>query len=55
VLQVEVRDDGVGGAIPDGAGLVGLDDRVVAAGGRLRVENRPGGGTLVAAALPLPV
>ena len=54
VLHVEVRDDGVGGAIPDGTGLVGLDDRVVALGGRLRVESPPGEGTLVAAALPLP-
>jgi PAS domain S-box-containing protein len=55
VLQVEIRDDGVGGAIPDGAGLVGLDDRVSAIGGRLRVESPPEGGTLVAAGLPLPV
>jgi PAS domain S-box-containing protein len=55
VLHVDVRDDGVGGAITDGAGLVGLDDRVAAFGGRLRVESPPGGGTLVAAALPLPV
>ena len=53
-LRVEVRDYGVGGAVPDGAGLVGLDDRVAALGGRLRVESPPGGGTLVAAALPLP-
>jgi signal transduction histidine kinase len=55
VLHVEVRDDGVGGAITDGAGLIGLDDRVAALGGRLRVEGPSGGGTLVAAALPLPV
>jgi PAS domain S-box-containing protein len=55
VLHVEVIDDGVGGALPDGTGLVGLDDRVAAAGGRLRVESRSGGGTSVAADLPLPV
>jgi signal transduction histidine kinase len=55
VLQVEICDDGVGGAIPDGTGLVGLDDRVAALEGRLRVESPPNGGTLVAAALPLPV
>jgi signal transduction histidine kinase len=54
-LHVEVRDDGVGGALLDGSGLVGLDDRVAAAGGRLRVESPRGGGTLVAADLPLPV
>jgi signal transduction histidine kinase len=53
-LAVEVRDDGVGGARPDGSGLVGLADRLVALGGRLRVESPPDGGTLVAAAIPLP-
>jgi signal transduction histidine kinase len=55
VLHVEVRDHGVGGAIPDRAGLVGLDDRVSALGGRLRVEGPPDGGTLIAADLPLPL
>jgi signal transduction histidine kinase len=54
VLNVEVRDDGVGGATADGAGLVGIDDRVAALGGTLRVESPAGGGTLIAAELPLP-
>ena len=54
-LLVEVRDDGVGGANRDGAGLVGLDDRVAALGGALRVESPAGGGTLIAATLPVPV
>jgi signal transduction histidine kinase len=54
-LRVEVRDDGVGGANHDGAGLVGLDDRVAALGGALRVESPPGGGTLIAATFPVPV
>jgi signal transduction histidine kinase len=54
-LLVEVRDDGVGGANRDGAGLVGLDDRVAALGGALRVESPRGGGTLIAATLPVPV
>jgi signal transduction histidine kinase len=54
-LHVEVRDDGVGGAKPDRAGLVGLDDRVAALGGRLDLESPRGGGTRVAATLPLPV
>jgi signal transduction histidine kinase/uncharacterized protein YoaH (UPF0181 family) len=52
-LRVEVRDDGVGGARPDGTGLVGLADRLAAIDGRLRVESPAGGGTLVAAAIPL--
>ena len=53
VLYVDVRDDGVGGARPDGSGLRGLEDRVVALGGRLRVESPPGGGTRIGATLPL--
>ena len=53
-LAVEVRDDGVGGARPDGSGLVGLADRLAALDGRLRVESPADGGTLVAAAIPLP-
>jgi signal transduction histidine kinase len=52
-LAVRVRDDGVGGARPDGSGLVGLADRLAALNGELRVENRADGGTLIAAAIPL--
>jgi signal transduction histidine kinase len=53
VLTVEVRDDGVGGARPDGHGLLGLGDRLAALDGALRVDSPPGGGTVVAAAIPL--
>jgi signal transduction histidine kinase len=49
-----VRDDGVGGARPDGSGLVGLADRLAALDGRLRVESPTDGGTLLAADIPLP-
>ena len=52
-LRIAVRDDGVGGARPDGTGLVGLRDRLEALGGRLRIDSRNGGGTLVAAEIPL--
>jgi signal transduction histidine kinase len=52
-LHLEVRDDGIGGADPGGHGLVGLQDRATALGGRLKVESPAGGGTLVAATLPL--
>jgi signal transduction histidine kinase len=51
-LQVEVRDDGVGGAQPDGSGLVGLGDRVAVLDGSLRVESPADGGTVIAAAIP---
>jgi PAS domain S-box-containing protein len=53
-LRVQVRDDGVGGARPDGSGLVGLADRLAFLDGRLRVESPADGGTLVAADIPLP-
>lgn len=52
-LEVEVRDDGVGGACPDGSGLTGLADRLDVIEGCLRVDSPPGGGTLVAAVIPL--
>ena len=53
-LLVEVRDDGVGGAdIERGTGLRGLADRVEALHGTLRIESPAGGGTLVAASIPL--
>jgi signal transduction histidine kinase len=51
-LQVQVRDDGVGGARADGSGLLGLADRLAVLDGRLDVESRADGGTLVAAAIP---
>ena len=54
MLRVEVRDDGTGGADRDGHGLVGITDRATALGGRLEIESPAGGGTLVAATLPLP-
>jgi signal transduction histidine kinase len=48
-----VRDDGIGGADPNGRGLVGIGDRVTALDGRLMIESPPDVGTLVAATLPL--
>lgn len=48
-LIVEVSDDGIGGASPDGSGLRGLADRVAALDGRLRVESPQSGGTRVMA------
>jgi signal transduction histidine kinase len=53
-LHLQVRDDGVGGASPDGHGLIGVEDRVTALGGRLRIDSPPGRGTVVDAVLPLP-
>jgi signal transduction histidine kinase len=53
-LRVEVRDDGIGGADPDGNGLLGLADRVAVLDGRLEIDSPPGGGTRLTAAIPLP-
>jgi PAS domain S-box-containing protein len=53
ILHVHVRDDGTGGTDPSGHGLVGIADRVTALGGRLEVRDATGGGTLVAASMPL--
>jgi signal transduction histidine kinase len=53
-LQVEVSDDGKGGADPGaGSGLHGLADRVSALGGSLDVSSPPGAGTRVVARLPI--
>jgi signal transduction histidine kinase len=51
-LRVQVGDDGVGGADPDGSGLRGLADRVAALGGELSVRSPRGGGTRVIATVP---
>jgi signal transduction histidine kinase len=53
-LRVQVRDDGVGGARPDGSGLLGLADRLAVHDGELRVESPADRGTVVAATIPLP-
>jgi signal transduction histidine kinase len=54
VVEIEVRDDGVGGANPEaGTGLRGLRDRVSALGGELAVDSRAGDGTAVRARIPL--
>jgi signal transduction histidine kinase len=52
-LRAWVTDDGVGGAALDkGHGLRGLDDRLHAAGGRLRITSPHGGPTTITAELP---
>ena len=54
-LQLEIKDDGRGGADPArGWGLVGLADRVEAAGGTMTLSSPPTQGTTVSVTLPLP-
>ena len=52
LLHVEVGDDGVGGARPEGGGLRGLADRIDAFGGRLQIDSPRAGGTRIIATLP---
>jgi signal transduction histidine kinase len=54
-VRLRVRDDGVGGARPDGSGLLGMADRLAALDGQLRIESPADGGTLIAADFPLRV
>ena len=51
-LEVEIRDDGMGGADANGSGLTGLRRRVEALDGTLTVTSPPGGPTTVYAELP---
>ena len=53
VVEVEVRDDGVGGADPErGSGLRGLHDRIAALDGRLELASVGGQGTTLRVRLP---
>jgi signal transduction histidine kinase len=55
-VEVEIRDDGRGFDVsqvkPSTHGLAGMRHRVEAAGGRLAVLSRPGGGTRISAVMP---
>jgi signal transduction histidine kinase len=52
-IEVEISDDGVGGADPAaGSGVRGLADRVAALDGSLSVLSPPGEGTKIVASLP---
>jgi signal transduction histidine kinase len=51
--RLTIADDGRGGADARGSGLIGLADRVVALGGRLRVDSPRGAGTTVVAEVPI--
>ena len=56
-LRIEIRDDGVGfdpkAPASEGLGLIGMRERVAAAGGKLTLGNRSGGGFAISAWLPL--
>jgi signal transduction histidine kinase len=53
-LTLIIRDDGVGGADPGaGSGLVGLQDRVEALGGTIKIDSSAESGTSVVVTLPI--
>lgn len=57
-LRMEIKDNGCGfdpqATHTAGIGLIGMRERVAAAGGELRIESSPGQGTTVSVNLPLP-
>ena len=55
-LQIEVHDDGIGGAdLSKGSGLIGLKDRVESLGGAIRLASPRGGGTTLHVTIPLDI
>jgi signal transduction histidine kinase len=53
ILQLAIRDDGIGGADPaHGSGLVGLRDRIEALSGTLKVSSPAGSGTTLLIEIP---
>jgi PAS domain S-box-containing protein len=54
IVQLMIRDDGVGGADhAQGSGLVGLSDRVEALGGRIEIASPAGHGTSLLVRIPI--
>ena len=53
-VRLSISDDGIGGADPaGGSGLIGLKDRVEAAGGTITIHSPIGDGTELLVVLPL--
>ena len=52
-IELEINDDGVGGADPQrGTGLIGLKDRVDTLGGTISFASAAGAGTTIRVKLP---
>ena len=54
ILQLAIRDDGIGGAdLSQGSALLGLSDRIKALGGTLQLTSPADGGTTLLIDVPL--
>ena len=54
ILQLAIRDDGIGGAdLSQGSALLGLGDRIEALGGTLQLTSPADGGTTLLIDVPL--
>ncbi len=55
VVRIRVSDDGAGPPAERGrgSGLVGIEERVAARGGRVELVGRPAGGTILDVSLPV--
>ncbi|MDQ1488389.1 MAG: hypothetical protein QOJ23_903 [Actinomycetota bacterium] len=54
IVQLSIRDDGVGGADPgQGSGLIGLRDRIEALGGKIEITSPAGKGTSLLVTIPI--
>jgi signal transduction histidine kinase len=54
IVQLSIRDDGVGGADPgQGSGLIGLRDRIEALGGKIEITSPAGKGTSLLVTIPV--
>ena len=51
-LEMDITDDGVGGADPAGSGLANIADRVSALNGTTTIDSPPGHGTRVGVSIP---
>jgi len=51
-LDMEIADDGVGGAGPGGRGLANIRDRVGALDGEVTIDSPPGRGSRIMVRIP---
>jgi signal transduction histidine kinase len=51
-LDMEIADDGIGGAVLDGQGLANIVDRVSAVDGDVTIDSPPGRGTRLVVRIP---